>query len=115
MGFENESIVIPVAGFYYVYSQVAFVGVNCSKDSLVLESKILYKSPRYDMNLRLELMEVTESVCESANARLKWHRSLRQGGVFRLEKGTHLSVKISPRDKAEMESHKTYFGAFKLQ
>ncbi|XP_041068329.1 tumor necrosis factor ligand superfamily member 10-like [Carcharodon carcharias] len=114
MGFENGSLVIRVTGFYYVYSQVAFVGANCTEDSLVLESKFLSKAPNYGMN-PVELMEVTESVCESTKAKLKWHRSLRQGGVFHFEENTHLFVKISPRDKAEMEHHKTYFGAFKLQ
>ncbi|XP_067865267.1 lymphotoxin-alpha-like [Heterodontus francisci] len=115
MQFRNGSIVIPEKGFYYVYSQVAFVGTNCSKDSLVLESKVLYKLQDYHKDHSLELMEVTQSVCESTNANPKWYRSLRQGGVFQLEENTRLFVKISPISKAEMEHHKTYFGAFKLQ
>eukprot|EP00061_Rhincodon_typus_P016538 g44806.t1 len=114
MAFENESIVIHEAGFYYVYSQVAFVGANCSEGSLVLESRLLYKLPNYDRDHPQELLEVTESVCEGASPKVKWHRSLRQGGVFNLKEKTLLSVKISPKDKAEMEHHKTYFGAFKL-
>ncbi|GCC43325.1 hypothetical protein chiPu_0027535, partial [Chiloscyllium punctatum] len=115
MGFENDAIVIEESGFYYVYSQVAFVGPNCSKGSLVLESRLLYKLPNYDQEHPQELLEVTESVCEGNTHLVKWHRSLRQGGVFNLKEQTLLLVKISPRDKAEMEHHKTYFGAFKIQ
>ncbi|XP_060707163.1 lymphotoxin-alpha-like [Hemiscyllium ocellatum] len=115
MGFENDAIVIEESGFYYVYSQVAFVGTNCSKESLVLENRLLYKLPNYDQEHPQELLEVTESVCEGNTHLVKWQRSLRQGGVFNLKAQTLLSVKIIPRDKAEMEHHKTYFGAFKLQ
>ncbi|XP_067829774.1 lymphotoxin-alpha-like [Heptranchias perlo] len=115
MSYRNGSLVIPDTGFYYVYSQVAFVGRNCSAGSLVLETTVLYQRPDYEAAHPLELMVVTQSACESAKSELTWHRSLRQGGVFHLKRNTLLSVKIKPLVKAEMEHHKTYFGAFKLQ
>ncbi|XP_059825215.1 tumor necrosis factor-like [Hypanus sabinus] len=112
MDYDNGSIIVLEAGYYYVYSQVSFVGPSCNNTSEVLESKVLYQ--QHSSHKVLELMEATQSACEGSNKK-RWYQSIRQGGVFQLGKGTSLSLKISPLDRAETEYHKTYFGAFKVQ
>ncbi|XP_072115429.1 tumor necrosis factor-like [Mobula birostris] len=112
MDYKDGFIIVLEAGHYYVYAQVSFVGPNCSDISEVLESKVLYQ--QHSSHNALELMEATQSACERSNKKI-WYQSIRQGGVFLLAKGTRLSLKISPLSRAEMEYHKTYFGAFKIQ
>ncbi|XP_051899470.1 lymphotoxin-alpha-like [Pristis pectinata] len=115
MNYSDGFIIIAEPGHYYVYSQVSFVGASCENGSEVLESTVLYlqHSGRSSQH-PLELMEAAQSVCEGPNNK-PWYHSLRQGGVFQLSKDTHLSMKISPFNRAELEHHKTYFGAFKIQ
>ncbi|XP_072890602.1 tumor necrosis factor-like isoform X2 [Hemitrygon akajei] len=112
MDYDNGSIIVLEAGHYYVYSQVSFVGPSCNNTSEVLESKVLYQQG-FNHSV-LELMEATQSACEGSNKK-RWYQSIRQGGVFQLDKDMRLSLKISPLGWAEMEHHKTYFGAFKIQ
>ncbi|XP_062904039.1 lymphotoxin-alpha-like isoform X2 [Mobula hypostoma] len=112
MDYKDGFIIVLEAGHYYVYAQVSFVGPNCSDISEVLESKVLYQ--QHSSHKALELMEATQSACERSNKK-SWYQSIRQGGVFLLAKGTRLFLKISPLSRAEMEYHKTYFGAFKIQ
>ncbi|XP_062904013.1 nuclear factor 7, brain-like [Mobula hypostoma] len=115
MDYKDGFIIVLEADHYYVYAQVSFVGSNCSDISEVLESKVLYQ--QHSSHNALELMEATQSACDGSNKR-RWYQSIRRGGgggVFQLAKGTRLSLKISPLGRAEMEYHKTYFGAFKIQ
>ncbi|XP_055487290.1 lymphotoxin-alpha-like [Leucoraja erinacea] len=123
MNCSGDAIVIPERGHYYIYSQVSFVGGGCENGSEVLENTLLYSAPQsrgrrqhqhQQQQHPVELMQATQTVCQGPNNK-PWYHSLHQGGLHWLEKNTRISVKIRPFHRAELEHHKTFFGAFKLQ
>ncbi|XP_069771442.1 lymphotoxin-alpha-like [Narcine bancroftii] len=117
MNYSRGSIIVLEMGHYYVYSQAFFAGKNCQAGSEVLGIQIRYQQrsePSDGAQHPLDLMEAAQTVCEVSNNK-PWYHSLRQGGVFLLEKDTRLTVKITPFKWVELEPHRTYFGAFRIQ
>nr|XP_056700643.1 tumor necrosis factor-like [Euleptes europaea] len=119
---KNENaLVVPSSGLYFVYSQLLFHGEGCSEhteSSLLLTHTIYSKSTEFG-GVKLELMKAIKSVCDSENVtrghKKIWFESIYQGGVFQLQAGDKLlsdthSAKYLNWDR----EGQVYFGAIAL-
>ncbi|KAJ1134496.1 hypothetical protein NDU88_000947 [Pleurodeles waltl] len=106
------SLVIPQAGFYYVYCQVGFRNKSChsSGNSLTLFSRLYTHHISYP-NESILLLQAMETVCSHGNHATTWHTSISQGALAKLKKNHRLSIKVSHPDLVDYNEGKTFFGA----
>ncbi|XP_010871415.1 tumor necrosis factor a (TNF superfamily, member 2) [Esox lucius] len=122
---ENNGIVIPRNGLYFVYSQVSF-RVSCQHKARS-ESELIHISHRvsrltsaigdqYNMDWR-PLLHSLRTVCRtSAGSEGKWYSAVYMGAVFSLEKDDRLQTFTDNRILPQLESGpgKNVFGVFAL-
>lgn len=112
---ENNEIVIPEDGLYFVYSQVSYETL-CSKDVEGDGQKYLSHSiNRYTdaVGKKMPLQNSAHSVCPSLNDK-KTYSTIYLGAVFNLLEGDRLSTKTSRVGDIEENYAKTFFGVFAL-
>ncbi|XP_023996791.1 tumor necrosis factor-like [Salvelinus sp. IW2-2015] len=127
---NNNEIVIPQAGLYFVYSQVSF-HVSCKADPkhpnnqkmVHLSNTVERWSPSYgteDNKKEQTLLSSVRTVCKkssnSEESEGKRYNAVYIGAVFRLEKGDTLWTVIETRLLPQLETGdgKNFFGVFAL-
>lgn len=121
---QDNQIVIPKSGLYFVYSQASFSvscsGSHSSNDELTPLSHRIWRHAD-SMGGTVPLMRGERSACQSAGgaegsglAGQNWYNTIYLGAVFKLKKNDRLWTETSPMSKVEMEEGKTFFGVFAL-
>uniref|UniRef100_A0AAZ3SU66 Tumor necrosis factor n=1 Tax=Oncorhynchus tshawytscha TaxID=74940 RepID=A0AAZ3SU66_ONCTS len=127
---NNNEIVIPQMGLYFIYSQVSF-HVSCkadpkhpNQDMVHLSNTVTRWSPSYGTEDNKEyqtLLNSVRTVCKkSSNSETasegKWYNAVYMGAVFSLEKGDRLRTVTENRLLPHLESGagKNFFGVFAL-
>lgn len=127
---NNNEIVIPQMGLYFVYSQASF-HVSCkanpkhpNKDMVHLSNTVTRWSPSYgteDNKVYQTLLNSVRTVCKkSSNSEAasegKWYNAVYVGAVFSLERGDRLRTVTENRLLPHLESGagKNFFGVFAL-
>ncbi|XP_020329850.1 tumor necrosis factor-like [Oncorhynchus kisutch] len=130
LNLNNNEIVIPQPGLYFVYSQVSF-RVSCKADPkhpnnqemVHLSNTVTRWSPSYgteDNKEYLMLLNSVRTVCKkSSNSEAsegQWYNAVYVGAVFNLEKGDRLRTVTENRLLPHLESGagKNFFGVFAL-
>ncbi|XP_026542137.1 tumor necrosis factor [Notechis scutatus] len=111
---ENEnSLVVPSTGLYFVYSQLLFHKDNCKKPLLLTHNITCWSS---DFGSEIELLKSIKSVCEEVSSNKKlWFESIYQGAVFQLNKGDRLMSKTNfPEYLDYTHSTQIYFGVIAM-
>ncbi|KAG8127671.1 hypothetical protein E2320_014564 [Naja naja] len=111
---ENEnSLIVPSTGLYFVYSQLLFHKDNCKKPLLLTHNITSWSS---DFGLEVELLKSIKSVCEEVSSNKKlWFESIYQGAVFQLNKGDRLMSKTNfPEYLDFTHSTQIYFGVIAM-
>uniref|UniRef100_UPI0037E98A38 tumor necrosis factor b (TNF superfamily, member 2) n=1 Tax=Semicossyphus pulcher TaxID=241346 RepID=UPI0037E98A38 len=123
---ENNQIIIPQKGLFFVYSQVSF-RVPCSdgderrgagKGLTPLSHRIW----RYTDSIgsKVSLMNAVRSACQSTpqedsnHSGQGWYNAIYLGAVFNLNKGDKLWTETNQLSALETEEGKTFFGVFAL-
>uniref|UniRef100_A0A8C6VLQ6 Tumor necrosis factor n=1 Tax=Naja naja TaxID=35670 RepID=A0A8C6VLQ6_NAJNA len=111
---KNEnSLIVPSTGLYFVYSQLLFHKDNCKKPLLLTHNITSWSS---DFGLEVELLKSIKSVCEEVSSNKKlWFESIYQGAVFQLNKGDRLMSKTNfPEYLDFTHSTQIYFGVIAM-
>ncbi|KAM6967570.1 tumor necrosis factor b (TNF superfamily, member 2) [Aplochiton taeniatus] len=121
---ENNQIVIPHTGLYFVYSQVSF-RVSCDggqdnagRHTKPLSHRIWCHSDSIGGNT--SLLSAIRSACQLATNdadRISgegWYNAIYLGAVFQLKKGDSLWTETNRLEDLESEGGKTFFGVFAL-
>ncbi|XP_028984014.1 tumor necrosis factor b (TNF superfamily, member 2) [Betta splendens] len=116
---ENNKIVIPDSGLYFVYSQASF-RVTCREDDGPNSplTPLSHKVWRYSDSIGSDssLMSAIRSVCQGGAPEEGRGRysAIYLGAVFKLNKGDQLWTETNHIPQLETEEGKTFFGVFKL-
>ncbi|XP_063042203.1 tumor necrosis factor a (TNF superfamily, member 2) [Engraulis encrasicolus] len=122
---EDNKIVIPKNGLYFVYSQVSFI-VNCvvsQNDDQPLKNMLEHIVFRKSTTLpqRGELLHARHTTCEKVvkegkDEGQRWYTTVNVGAVFKLNAGDKLFTDTEPLEGASVDdaSGQTFFGAFAL-
>ncbi|XP_035623201.2 tumor necrosis factor [Oncorhynchus keta] len=127
---NNNEIVIPQTGLYFIYSQVSF-HVSCkadpkhpnNQDMVHLSNTVTRWSPSYGTEDNKEyqtLLNSVRTVCKKSSdseaSEGKWYNAVYMGAVFSLEKGDRLRTVTENRLLPHLESGagKNFFGVFAL-
>uniref|UniRef100_A0A674DJR1 Tumor necrosis factor n=1 Tax=Salmo trutta TaxID=8032 RepID=A0A674DJR1_SALTR len=127
---NNNEIVIPQTGLYFIYSQASF-HVSCkanpkhpNEDMVHLSNTVKRWSPSYgteDNKVYQTLLNSVRTVCKkSSNGEAasegKWYNAVYVGAVFSLERGDRLRTVTENRLLPHLESGagKNFFGVFAL-
>ncbi|MBN3284081.1 TNFA factor, partial [Polyodon spathula] len=126
MRLENEQeLVIPADGLYFIYAQVVFKGMGsssedkgasnswngcsgCGSSTKILSLSVERLSDAYPMYE--SILSTSRSIYLQKNQGGVWIAPLYQGALFKLTQGDKLQVKASPLDL--INDSKTFFGAF---
>ncbi|NXD77371.1 TNF10 factor, partial [Halcyon senegalensis] len=117
---RNGELVIPQAGFYYIYSQIYFrFRENENEDSDLLAQirspkqlvQYVYKLTNYPEPILL--MKSARTSCWSKKAEYGLY-SIYQGGVFQLKRDDRIFVSVSNGDIVDMDREASFFGAFMI-
>jgi hypothetical protein len=111
---NNNSLLVPTNGLYFVYSQVVFSGESCSPNviptPLYLAHEVQLFSSQYPFHV--PLLSAQKSVCPGPQG--PWVRSVYQGAVFLLTKGDQLSTHTDGISHLHFSPSSVFFGAFAL-
>nr|XP_033771619.1 lymphotoxin-alpha-like [Geotrypetes seraphini] len=114
---DNNSLVIPATGLYFVYSQVLFMGSGCLENPIYLSHMVINFSTLYPKHVTL--MSAQKSVCTDVShghhkrrSRNLWSKSIYQGALFALDKGDFLSTSTDGMNYLVLTSGTAFFGAF---
>ncbi|XP_015681363.1 tumor necrosis factor-like [Protobothrops mucrosquamatus] len=111
---ENEnSLIVPSTGLYFVYSQLLFHKDHCKKPLLLTHNITFWSS---EFSFEVELLKSIKSVCEDASSDKKlWFESIYQGAVFKLNRGDRLLSKTNlPEFLDFTHSTQIYFGVIAM-
>lgn len=122
---DNNSIVIPKTGLYFVYSQASF-RVSCGEGDKDAPGKSLmplsHRVWRHSDSIGGEtsLLSAVRSACQ--NSALEggygegqgWYNAIYLGAVFQLKMGDKLWTETNQLSELETEEGKTFFGVFAL-
>lgn len=119
---EDNEIVIPRSGLYFVYSQASF-DVNCQSGSMVHLSHIVKRwSEAYgndDTKRQYQtILHSLRTACQGgeSNNQERWFSSIYMGAVFNLKAGDRLRTEMEERMLHSLEDSpgKNFFGVFAL-
>lgn len=122
---ENNKIIIPKTGLYFVYSQASF-SVSCSDSDREVVGKGLmplsHRVWRYSDSIGnpASLMSAVRSACQ--NTALEgsyregqgWYNNIYLGAVFQLNRGDRLWTETNQLSELDTEEGNTFFGVFAL-
>ncbi|KAM9469535.1 tumor necrosis factor b (TNF superfamily, member 2) [Clarias gariepinus] len=120
---ENNSILIPHDGLYFVYSQASFK-IKChsddeenAKSNIHLSYSVRWSSLTSPSKEKHFLLNGVKSMCQATenqqNGRFVYD-SIYLGAVFQLYKGDKLSTDTNHLTNIEDQTSKTFFGVFEL-
>ncbi|XP_053328433.1 tumor necrosis factor-like [Spea bombifrons] len=104
---QNNRLVIPRGGLYFVYTQVVFTGSSCL-EPIQLTHKVTKSSKSYN-NKKQSILSSTKTACEVPSPSA-WFQPMYQGGVFELEKGDVLETETTNVKSVNFNDGNTYFG-----
>ncbi|CAJ1062850.1 tumor necrosis factor b (TNF superfamily%2C member 2) [Xyrichtys novacula] len=123
---ENNQIIIPQSGLFFVYSQASF-RVSCSegdeeqgagKRIRPLSHRIWCDSD--SVGSKVSLMSAVRSACQNTaqedgySSGRGWYNAVYLGAVFQLHKGDKLWTETNQPSELETDEGKTFFGVFAL-
>ncbi|XP_029441372.1 tumor necrosis factor-like [Rhinatrema bivittatum] len=112
MEVQDNQLIVPSGGLYFVYTQVVYTGRSCQKGPLHLTHTVNHLSTEFT---KWEpILSASKTACESRGYGEVWFQTLYQGGVFRLNKGDRLSTATSEVAHLFVSSSQAYFGAVAL-
>ncbi|KAJ1134505.1 hypothetical protein NDU88_000956 [Pleurodeles waltl] len=114
MKLEDNHLVIPSRGLYFVYTQVVYYGGKCPpRGSLYLSHSVHKRSEAYP--IQMPLLSAIKSACEGTTHNGNpWYETIYQGGVFSLEEGDVLSTETSQPSHLDPKGAQNYFGAIAM-
>ncbi|XP_069491158.1 tumor necrosis factor-like [Ambystoma mexicanum] len=114
MMLEDNTLVIPARGLYFVYTQVVYYGGQCpAKGSLYLVHSVYKRSESYSVDM--PLLSATKSACEGTSPNGQhWYESIYQGAVFSLEEGDVLSTRTTQIANLDPKGAQNYFGVIAM-
>lgn len=114
MKLENNRLVIPSRGLYFVYTQVVYCGGKCAtQGNLYLTHSVNKRSEAYPVDM--PLLSATKSACEGTSHNgTPWYETIYLGGVFSLEEGDVLSTLTSQTSYLDPKGAQNYFGAISM-
>ncbi|XP_004695174.1 PREDICTED: lymphotoxin-alpha [Condylura cristata] len=108
---NNNSLLIPTSGLYFVYSQVVFSGEGQHETTpLYLAHEVQLFSSQYPSHV--PLLSAQKSVVPGPQS--PWVRSVYQGAVFLLTQGDQLSTHTDGIRHLLLSPSSVFFGAFAL-
>ncbi|KAJ0000550.1 hypothetical protein NQD34_012392 [Periophthalmus magnuspinnatus] len=134
---QNNSIIIPETGLYFVYSQASF-RVSChnpptsnpgskeveeeeEEETRPQSSPLSHRVWRFSESFGNDasIMSAVRSACSGQDARgleegQGWYNAIYLGAVFQLNKGDRLWTESTQLSELETEEGKTFFGVFAL-
>ncbi|KAI3361313.1 hypothetical protein L3Q82_013494, partial [Scortum barcoo] len=122
---EDNQIVIPQTGLYFVYSQASF-RVSCSDGNEVEAAKQLtplsHRIWRHSNSIgkKASLISAVRSACQitaqedSYRSGQGWYNAIYLGAVFQLNKGDRLWTETNQLSELETDDGRTFFGVFAL-
>ncbi|XP_058584239.1 tumor necrosis factor ligand superfamily member 14 [Neofelis nebulosa] len=114
LSYRDGSLVIPRAGYYYIYSKVQLGGVGCPQgltSGLPITHGLYKRTPRYPEEL--ELLVSRRSPCGRATGPRVWWDSSFLGGVVHLDAGEEVVVRVPDERLVRLrDGTRSYFGAF---
>lgn len=117
---ENNNIVIPHDGLYFVYSQASFTiickssGDDNDSSNINLSYSVLWSSLTSPSTTKRYLLNGTKSLCQIKMNEQYVYDSIYLGAVFQLYKGDKLSTEANHLKNITHHSAKTFFGVFEL-
>ncbi len=122
---ENNHIIIPQNGLYFVYSQASF-RVSCSDGDEERDGKrhtpLSHRIWRFSDSIgsKASLMSAVRSACQntvqedSYGVGQGWYNTIYLGAVFQLNKDDRLWTETNQPSELETDEGKTFFGVFAL-
>ncbi|XP_041843841.1 tumor necrosis factor b (TNF superfamily, member 2) [Melanotaenia boesemani] len=116
---EENQIIIPQKGLYFVYSQVSF-RVSCSDDEEGAGRRFTPLSHRIwrfsnSLGSKVSLMSAVRSACQNGlGSGQGWYNTIYLGAVFQLNKGDKLWTETNQLSELDTDEGKNFFGAFAL-
>ncbi|XP_055075840.2 tumor necrosis factor a (TNF superfamily, member 2) [Misgurnus anguillicaudatus] len=118
---ENNKIIIPEDGLFFVYSQASF-HLTCTSNSVDPDDHEVHLSHavmRYSDSYADDkpLFSAMRSACvQVPDSEMSWYNTIYLGAAFQLRAGDKLSTKTSNSFASRIDSGdgKTFFGAFAL-
>ncbi|MBN3307496.1 TNFA factor, partial [Amia calva] len=108
---EENRVVIPRGGLYFVYTQASFKG-KCQSTSHLSHNVILLPKA---YGMEHSLLSAIRTVCrESVAPNADWYNALYQGAVFRLEAGDKLRTDTRSMKWLDESEGRTFFGVIEL-
>ncbi|KAL1771949.1 lymphotoxin alpha [Sigmodon hispidus] len=111
---NNNSLLVPSSGLYFVYSQAVFSGESYSPQALptpiYLGHEVQLFSSQYPFHM--PLLSAQKSVYPGLQG--PWVHSMYQGAVFLLSKGDRLSTHTDGVSHLHFSPSSVFFGAFAL-
>lgn len=116
MKYRHGRLVVPCDGYYYVYSQVAFIELYSGSNAATQSSSISHYLCRYNIIYPNGGEEVLaqNTVSKSSNSKVVGEYSSHLGALFKLRKDDEVYVKVSDLSLVVRDVRKNYFGIFKL-
>ncbi|XP_027002189.1 tumor necrosis factor b (TNF superfamily, member 2) [Tachysurus fulvidraco] len=113
---ENNNILIPHDGLYFVYSQASF-NLICDEDNERnhLSYSIRWSSHTSPSKNKRYLLSGVKTVCQTKTGEQRnVYDYIYLGAVFQLYEGDELSTETKHLNNIDEHSSKTYFGVFEL-
>lgn len=120
---ENNAILIPHDGLYFVYSQASF-SILCKSSeedndgsNTHLSYSVRWSSLTSPSKTKRHLLNAVKSVCQTkTDEQMNGHvyESIYLGAVFQLYQGDKLSTETNHLDGIRTHSSQTFFGVFEL-
>uniref|UniRef100_A0A6I8PG72 Lymphotoxin-alpha n=1 Tax=Ornithorhynchus anatinus TaxID=9258 RepID=A0A6I8PG72_ORNAN len=111
---QNNTLLVPSSGVYFVYTQTVFSGPGCTEDGQgtlapnYLSHEVLLFSTQYPIHV--PLLSAQKSVCPGPKG--PWIKSIYQGAVFSLMAGDQLSTRTEGVSNLLLVPGSVFFGAF---
>ncbi|NP_001279173.1 tumor necrosis factor ligand superfamily member 15-like [Callorhinchus milii] len=108
--YRNGTLVVPVAGQYYVYSQVYLGSRGCTQDNHLI-SHVIKRTPRPGSGSGPVTLVSRTVRCQSAATDI-WLQTSHIGGMFMFDQGDQLFVQVSDPTYLSIDINKIFFGIF---
>ncbi|KAM8952758.1 tumor necrosis factor-like [Pelodytes ibericus] len=108
MKVEENALVIPRDGLYFVYTQVVFTGSSCLNTDAIQFTHTVSRNNE-SIGGKMAILTSTKTACERPS-KSTWFQPMYQGGVFHLEQGDTLSTETTNTKYLEDNDGKIYFG-----
>ncbi|XP_048414827.1 tumor necrosis factor ligand superfamily member 15-like isoform X2 [Stegostoma tigrinum] len=108
--YRNGSLIVPVSGRYFVYSQVYLRDKNCLESNELITHTVNKKTQIDSAPTTL----ISKRIQCRPNMDHLWFQTNYVGGTFALNKGDELFAHISDLTLLGFEENKTFFGALLL-